>query len=533
MSDTSCFSACCGCCAISCFWCKNGRAPTYWRTTINIQDAPEYKIKGCVEAPGVSDTPCFGCGSPCDGRPTGCCCPPCGTFPNGGEYCTHLNPSRPQECCLSCNGYCTHWREWTLTNNCPDDPFCCFWAQQINEAGGFCPSTIGGTHCPSPGGVFDSCCADSWNAICESSPSTCESFGGVQALIDSHCPCPYKCGVSHCKGAGVCLTPFTGSMWLDVVQVMDSPYGGDTTITVAVHLVLGNGDCGAAWAWRKDFITPFGSETMNQPDCTKPIELELYLEPSEGPCAGWCTGNYGCYPNDLCGNTAQNAWRGCDMHGTTITISPVFETSFAMSGPMRVANIYDRPEKLLIKKDNIVLINKWELKRRKVLSDHIVNKYKVSKAMAGYGFGTSIKDWKNCNFQLIDDKIKEKAESISREEVEVVTEKVSLFKKLKNLGTSMINWNREGRPLRSEKEIADIYDNICTKCPFFQDDQCGLCGCQIKREGVVLNKLAFATESCPDKPARWGPKSLPVVQAVIPEAMSNIPDVIHHSNFTS
>jgi hypothetical protein len=121
--------------------------------------------------------------------------------------------------------------------------------------------------------------------------------------------------------------------------------------------------------------------------------------------------------------------------------------------------------------------------------------------------------WKKCKFEPI----KKKTDFLSDEDVTVPVdgpieadkyEKIGLLKKVKNLGSSLYSWNKEGRPLRSAEEIADIYDNVCAKCPFFKKDHCGLCGCGIKRDGTFLNKLAFATESCPDNPSRWGPNSM-------------------------
>ena len=64
-----------------------------------------------------------------------------------------------------------------------------------------------------------------------------------------------------------------------------------------------------------------------------------------------------------------------------------------------------------------------------------------------------------------------------------------------------------GKPLRTSMQIANIY-NICSNCPNFEkvapgEGDCGICGCTIKAEGTTLNKAAWATTKCPDKPPRW------------------------------
>jgi hypothetical protein len=43
---------------------------------------------------------------------------------------------------------------------------------------------------------------------------------------------------------------------------------------------------------------------------------------------------------------------------------------------------------------------------------------------------------------------------------------------------------------------------ICQQCEHLKDGACGLCGCNCNNGGL-LNKLAWASESCPDNPPRW------------------------------
>jgi hypothetical protein len=62
-------------------------------------------------------------------------------------------------------------------------------------------------------------------------------------------------------------------------------------------------------------------------------------------------------------------------------------------------------------------------------------------------------------------------------------------------------WARAGKPLRTAERMAELYDEKCSPCEFYKNSACDLCGCNIRREGNALNKLAWATTECPD--GRW------------------------------
>lgn len=71
-----------------------------------------------------------------------------------------------------------------------------------------------------------------------------------------------------------------------------------------------------------------------------------------------------------------------------------------------------------------------------------------------------------------------------------------------------IKWAKAGSPVRSAAEVAAIFDGACKPCPHFIRDgagagSCKLCGCLLRREAGLVNKLQMATESCPDTPPRW------------------------------
>lgn len=68
-------------------------------------------------------------------------------------------------------------------------------------------------------------------------------------------------------------------------------------------------------------------------------------------------------------------------------------------------------------------------------------------------------------------------------------------------------WTQNGRPYRTSEQMAELF-NICRECENFQRfsdgvGQCQICGCFIKRNSKHLNKLAFATTSCPLEEPKW------------------------------
>lgn len=55
-----------------------------------------------------------------------------------------------------------------------------------------------------------------------------------------------------------------------------------------------------------------------------------------------------------------------------------------------------------------------------------------------------------------------------------------------------------GFPKCSQEQILSRY-TICEKCDMFnkKDTQCLVCGCNINKKRVFLNKLAWADQECP------------------------------------
>lgn len=71
-----------------------------------------------------------------------------------------------------------------------------------------------------------------------------------------------------------------------------------------------------------------------------------------------------------------------------------------------------------------------------------------------------------------------------------------------------IKWTLYGQPVRTQEKIDELYQ-ICNRCPNYDEyapeagfGTCRICGCNINK-GRSLNKLAWGTTHCPDKPPRW------------------------------
>lgn len=72
--------------------------------------------------------------------------------------------------------------------------------------------------------------------------------------------------------------------------------------------------------------------------------------------------------------------------------------------------------------------------------------------------------------------------------------------------TAVEKWEAAGSPTRTEEEIARIFA-VCESCPNLvpgTPTTCRLCGCWLSKQPDGLsNKIAMATEDCPDRPSRW------------------------------
>jgi hypothetical protein len=69
-----------------------------------------------------------------------------------------------------------------------------------------------------------------------------------------------------------------------------------------------------------------------------------------------------------------------------------------------------------------------------------------------------------------------------------------------NFAAAMARWTLAGMPRRTQAEI-DERLAICQACPFLQNNHCTKCGCACVEQNRLVNKLALATEKCPE--GKW------------------------------
>jgi len=72
----------------------------------------------------------------------------------------------------------------------------------------------------------------------------------------------------------------------------------------------------------------------------------------------------------------------------------------------------------------------------------------------------------------------------------------TLFLRIKTFLKSLYFHIQAGLPKSSQNLINKRYD-ICIKCDKFENNQCLVCGCNLSRKKVFLNKLAWADQKCP------------------------------------
>lgn len=54
-----------------------------------------------------------------------------------------------------------------------------------------------------------------------------------------------------------------------------------------------------------------------------------------------------------------------------------------------------------------------------------------------------------------------------------------------------------------DQKLIDTRFDICSRCPQYDADekQCGLCGCNVNQQQIILNKLAWKDQKCPE--GKW------------------------------
>ena len=69
-----------------------------------------------------------------------------------------------------------------------------------------------------------------------------------------------------------------------------------------------------------------------------------------------------------------------------------------------------------------------------------------------------------------------------------------------NFAAAMARWTLAGMPRRTQAEIEERLA-ICQACPSLQNNHCIKCGCACVEQNRLVNKLALATEKCPE--GKW------------------------------
>lgn len=73
-----------------------------------------------------------------------------------------------------------------------------------------------------------------------------------------------------------------------------------------------------------------------------------------------------------------------------------------------------------------------------------------------------------------------------------------------NFAAAMAKWTLAGMPRSTQAEI-DERLAICLACPHLQGNHCTKCGCACVESNRLINKLALATETCPE--GKWGKRT--------------------------
>lgn len=73
---------------------------------------------------------------------------------------------------------------------------------------------------------------------------------------------------------------------------------------------------------------------------------------------------------------------------------------------------------------------------------------------------------------------------------------LSFIGKIKNFAMATIDHVRLGMPTCTDDTIEKRYE-ICTKCEYFDNSSCKLCGCGLHRNRRFVSKLAWSDQKCP------------------------------------
>jgi hypothetical protein len=73
-----------------------------------------------------------------------------------------------------------------------------------------------------------------------------------------------------------------------------------------------------------------------------------------------------------------------------------------------------------------------------------------------------------------------------------------MFKKIKNFTKNLMWHISNGMPKSSQAEINRRF-SICEQCSSYnaKEQECDVCGCNINKKKIFMNKLAWLDTSCP------------------------------------
>ena len=93
--------------------------------------------------------------------------------------------------------------------------------------------------------------------------------------------------------------------------------------------------------------------------------------------------------------------------------------------------------------------------------------------------------------------------------------RTGMSRQVASFTAAQVRWITAGRPVRSPERIAEIFTQLCRPCEHFRpgrtedEGSCRLCGCCLRRNGGLLNKIKMATEQCPKSPPAWIAELIP------------------------
>lgn len=79
---------------------------------------------------------------------------------------------------------------------------------------------------------------------------------------------------------------------------------------------------------------------------------------------------------------------------------------------------------------------------------------------------------------------------------------MSILTKLRTFVKSLLFHIKAGLPKSTQDEINTRF-SICQKCEMFDNtySQCMVCGCNVNKKKIFMNKLAWADQQCPQ--GKW------------------------------